>query len=121
MHAFLMKDQSSSTMNKDREFVFLLIFCSRRWSDYYRRRNVSYASVIATKFVVVRKSKNTYASANIAASVFADKVIFMLQHRLLYQAKFVKLIFHNILRSLFRFTVALRPNAGHGLLILEIF
>jgi len=77
--------------------------------------------VIATKFVVVKQSKNTYASANIAASVFADKVIFILQHRLLYQAKFVKLIFHNILRNLFCFSVALRPNAGHGLLILEIF
>jgi hypothetical protein len=41
--------------------------------------------VIASKFVVVKQSKSTYASANIAAAVFADKVIFMLQHRLLYQ------------------------------------
>ena len=64
------------------------------------RGYVSYASVIATKFVVVKQSKNTHTSANTAASVFADKVIFMLQHRLRFQAKFVKLIFHNIIQSL---------------------
>jgi hypothetical protein len=81
-------------------FVILSIFCSRRSSHCYSRGYVSYASVIATKFVVVKHSKDTYASANIAAFVFADKVIFMLQHRQVYQSKFVKLIFHNILRSL---------------------
>jgi len=82
MHTFLMRAQQSSTVNKDRAFVILLIFGSRRSSYYYSRGYVSYASVIAKKFVVVKQSKITYASANIAVSVFADKVISLLKHRL---------------------------------------
>jgi hypothetical protein len=44
----------------------------------------------------MKQSKSTYAAAKIVASVFADKFIFMLQHRLLYQVVFVKMKFHLI-------------------------
>ena len=73
MYAFLMRDQRSTTMNKDRAFVILSIFRSRTSCHYYSHGYVSYASVIATKYVVLKHSKNTYTSANIGTSVLCGQ------------------------------------------------